>query len=261
MNAQEVRALCRAGRLEGPTAGLAPGHVQANLVCLPAAHAEDFLTFCKRNPGPCPLLEVLEPGGVEPLRAAPGADLRTDLPRYRVYAEGRLVAEPRDLRSHWRPDLVSFLLGCSFTFDRALREAGLPVRHEEEGRNVPMYVTSLPCQAAGPFQGPLVVSMRPMSPEQARRAADITARFPLAHGAPVHVGDPGRIGIRDLGKPDHGEAVSVHPGEVPVFWACGVTPQSVAVASRIPFLITHCPGHMLVTDWMDTDLQADSALG
>jgi uncharacterized protein YcsI (UPF0317 family) len=246
-----ARTAIRLGEWTGPTAGLAPGYTQANLVMLPEADAFDFLRFCVRNPKPCPVLEVTDPGSPEPAATAPGADLRTDLPRYRVYRHGEPDGEPTDVRDAWRDDLVAFLIGCSFTFERALLAEGLPVRHIEQGVNVPMYRTSHDCHPAGRFAGPLVVSMRPMSPEQAIRATQITSRYPTVHGAPVHVGDPEALGIADLGTPDYGEPVAVRPGEIPVFWACGVTPQAVAAASRPELMITHAPGHMFVTDVPD----------
>jgi uncharacterized protein YcsI (UPF0317 family) len=248
MDAAIARAAARSGEWRGPTAGLAPGRAQANLVVLPERDAFDFLRFCVRNPRACPVLEVTDPGSPEPRETAPGADLRTDVPRYRVYRDGELVAEPDDVAAEWRDDLVAFLLGCSFTFERALLAEGLPVRHVEQGVNVPMYRTSVECRPAGRFSGPLVVSMRPMTPEQAIRATQITTRYPTMHGAPLHVGEPGQLGIADLGAPDYGDPVEVHPGEVPVFWACGVTPQAVAAASRPELMITHAPGHMFVTD-------------
>ena len=250
----DVRRLARLGELTGPTPGLALGHVQANLVVVPRDLAFDFLLFCQRNPKPCPLLDVTEPGSAEPRLVAPGADLRDDLPRYRVYRHGELVDEPTSLRAWWRDDLVGFLLGCSFTFESALLQAGVPVRHVEAGCNVPMYRTDRPCRPAGAFRGPLVVSMRPLTPVQAVRAVQVCSRFPRAHGAPVHFGDPAALGIRDLARPDFGDPVEVRPGEVPVFWACGVTPQAVAMEVRPPLLITHKPGHMFVTDLRDSDL-------
>jgi uncharacterized protein YcsI (UPF0317 family) len=201
-----------------------------------------------RNPKPCPVLEVTDPGDPEPRATAPGADLRTDVPRYRVYERGELTAEPTDVGDRWRDDLVGFLIGCSFTFERALLADGLPVRHIEQGVNVPMYRTTTPTEAAGAFSGPLVVSMRPMTPAQAIRATQITSRYPGTHGAPVHVGAPEALGIADLAAPDYGDPVDIRPGEIPVFWACGVTPQAVAVASRPELMITHAPGHMFVTD-------------
>ena len=244
----EVRAAIRRGEWDGPTAGLAPAFTQANLVVLPEADAFDFLRFCVRNPKPCPLLGVSEAGD----RALPslGADLdiRTDIPRYRVWRDGELAEERTDVRGLWREDLVAFLIGCSFTFERALLDAGLPVRHVEQGVNVPMYRTARACRSAGRFSGPLVVSMRPMTPAQAEHAAEITARYPDVHGAPVHAGDPAELGIEDLGAPDYGDPVEVRDGEIPVFWACGVTPQAAAVASRPELMITHAPGHMFVSD-------------
>jgi uncharacterized protein YcsI (UPF0317 family) len=243
-----VREAIRRGEWTRPTAGLASEFVQANLVVLPEADALDFLRFCVHNPLPCPVLEVTEPGSPEPVHTAPGADLRTDLPRYRVYRGGRLAAECADVVDEWREDLVAFLLGCSFTFERALLAEGLPVRHLEQRVNVPMYRTSIACRPAGRFSGPLVVSMRPMRPDQAIRATQVTARFVRAHGAPVHVGDPEAIGIAALDRPDYGDAVEVREGEVPVFWACGVTPQAAAAMSRPALMITHAPGHMFVTD-------------
>ena len=243
-----LRAAIRRGAWNGPTAGLAPGHAQANLVVLPKADALDFLRFCVHNPQPCPVLEVTDPGATEPVHTAPGADLRTDVPRYCVYREGDLVEEPEGVADHWRDDLVSFLLGCSFTFERAMLAEGLPLRHLEQRVNVPMYRTSIACRPAGRFSGPLVVSMRPMRPDQAIRATQLTARFVRAHGAPVHVGDPGAIGIERIDRPDYGDAVDIHDDELPVFWACGVTPQAVATTSRPELMITHAPGHMFVTD-------------
>jgi uncharacterized protein YcsI (UPF0317 family) len=253
----EVRRLARGGELTGPTPGLALGHVQANLVVVPRDLAFDFLLFCQRNPKPCPLLDVTEPGSAEPRLVAPSADLRRDLPRYRVYRHGELAEEPTDLGAWWRDDLVAFLIGCSFTFEGALLQAGLPLRHVEAGCNVPMYRTNVPCRPAGAFRGPMVVSMRPMTPAQAVRAVQVCSRFPRAHGAPVHLGDPAALGIRDLARPDFGNPVEVRPGEVPVFWACGVTPQAVAMEVRPPLLITHKPGHMFVTDLRDTDLEGE----
>jgi len=253
----EVRRLARGGKLTGPTAGLALGFVQANLVVVPKDLAFDFLLFCQRNPKPCPLLDVTEPGNPEPRLVAPGADLRTDLPRYRVFQNGELVDEPTDLNPHWRDDLVGFLIGCSFTFERALLEAGLPVRHIETGVNVPMYRTNIPCRPAGVFHGPMVVSMRPMTPHQALQATRVCSRFSQAHGAPVHFGNPGAIGVSDMGRPDFGDPVPIHAGEVPVFWACGVTPQAVAMEVKPPLLMTHKPGHMFITDWRDVYLEGE----
>lgn len=247
LSAADARRAIREGAWRGPTPGLAPAHAQANLVVLPREHAFDFLLYCQRNPKPCPLLEVLDPGAVEPA-CAPGADLRTDLPRYRVWRDGRLAAEPTDIRDLWRDDLVSFLIGCSFSFEAPLLAAGLEVRHLSEGCNVPMYRTTRPTRPAGPFRGPLVVSMRPFSPADAVRAVEVTARLPQVHGAPVHIGEPAALGIADLSRPDYGDPVTLRPGELPVFWACGVTPQAALLEARLPFAITHAPGHMFVTD-------------
>lgn len=251
----QFRDLVRRGEHAGPTAGLALGFVQANLVVLPRDLAFDFLLFCQRNPKPCPLLDVTEPGSSVPNLCAPDADLRTDVPCYRVFRNGELVDEPADVATLWTADSVAFVIGCSFTFESALLEAGLPVRHIEAACNVPMYRTNTPCRPAGVFAGPMVVSMRPMTPAQAIRAVQVCGRFPRAHGTPVHIGDPSAIGIRDLARPDFGDAVEVRAGEVPVFWACGVTPQAVMMQVRPPWCITHKPGHMFVTDWRDTDLE------
>jgi uncharacterized protein YcsI (UPF0317 family) len=253
----EIRRRARSGELDGPTAGLALGYVQANLVVVPRELAFDFLLFCQRNPKPCPLLDVTEPGDAEPKAVAPGADLRTDLPRYRVYRNGELVEEPQHLLAWWRGDLVAFLIGCSFTFESALLQAGIPVRHIEQGCNVPMYRTNIPCKPAGLFRGPLVVSMRPLMPAQAVTATRICSRFSRAHGTPIHFGDPAAIGIRDLDKPDYGDPVELRPGETPVFWACGVTPQAVVMEAKPELCLTHKPGHMFVSDLRDTQLEGE----
>jgi uncharacterized protein YcsI (UPF0317 family) len=253
----DVRAACRRGELRTPTPGLALGYVQANLVVLPKDWAFDFLLFCQRNPKPCPLLDVSEPGDPEPKLVAPGSDLRTDLPAYRVWKNGELVEESNDVAKHWRDDLVSFVIGCSFTFENALLASGVPVRHIEQGVNVPMYRTNVACRSAGRFSGPLVVSMRPLTPEQAVKATRICSRFPRAHGAPVHLGDPTAIGIRNIANPDFGDAVEIREGELPVFWACGVTPQAALMQAKPPFAITHKPGHMFLTDMRDVDLDGE----
>ncbi len=249
----ELRQAIRSARWRGPTAGLCPGYTQVNLVILPQSLAFDFLLFCQRNPKPCPVLEVIEPGCTEPRRMAPGADVRTDCPAYRVF-RGDRVTPADDVRDLWRPDLVTFLLGCSFTFEAALLEAGVPVRHLELGCNVPMFVTSVSCEPAGVFRGNLVVTMRPIPSDLVPKAVTVTARFPGVHGTPVHVGNPDRLGIRDLGAPDFGDPVEIRPGEVPVFWACGVTPQVALRNARPELAITHAPGKMLVTDVLDRSL-------
>jgi len=248
------RLRIRAGDFRGTTAGLAPGNVQANLVILPMALAHDFLRFAQANPKPCPVLAVSEPG--DPRLPGLGADLdiRSDLPRYRVWRRGELVEEPFDLFDVWGDDLVSFALGCSFSFEEALVEDGIELRHITCGSNVPMYRTNIPCAPAGPFAGPLVVSMRPLKPNDAIRAIQITSRFPSVHGAPIHIGLPETIGIKDLAKPDYGDAVPVESDELPVFWACGVTPQAVIAEVRPDFSITHAPGCMLITDLRNTQL-------
>lgn len=250
----DVRSACLAGTWTKPTSGLADGFAQANLVVLPQKLAFDFLLFCQRNPKPCPLLDVTEPGDPVPQHVAPTADLRTDLPSYRVWRNGDLVDEPTDISGYWQEDFVSFVIGCSFTFEAALQRARLPVRHIDLGVNVPMFRTNIACRPAGVFHGPLVVSMRPMSPSEAVRAVQITSRYPSVHGAPIHIGDPSAIGIADITKPDFGDAVPIRAGEVPVFWACGVTPQAAIMAARPPLVITHSPGCMFVTDLRDEEL-------
>ena len=251
----EVRALIRRGEITGPTAGMCAGYAQANLVVLPRALAYDFLLFAQRNPQPCPILEVSDTGARTLRDIAPGADIATDIPRYRVYEHGVLTGEYTDVSALWRDDLVSFLIGCSFSFEGELLEAGISVRHIEEGRNVPMYLTNIPCKPAGAFSGNMVVSMRPLSPAQAVHAALITGDMPRVHGAPIHIGDPAAIGISDIGKPDFGDAVTIRPGELPVFWPCGVTPQAAVMQSRPDFVITHAPGHMLITDVKNVELK------
>ncbi len=250
----DVRELIRNGSLVRPTSGLAPGYVQANLAILPRELAFDFLLFCQRNPKPCPLLEVVEAGDVEPAQFAPGSDLRTDVPLYRIYEYGEMTAEVADISEFWRDDLVSFLLGCSFSFETALTRAGIPLRHIERETNVSMFITNIPAASAGVFTGPTVVSMRPIRQEQVVRAVQVTSRFPAVHGAPLHVGDPAAIGIDDIMRPDFGDPTEIRDGEIPVFWACGVTPQAAAMASRPSMMITHSPGYMFITDKKDEDL-------
>ena len=256
MSPQLVRSRCRSGEFTGPTSGLAPGRAQANLVVLRERDAADFAIFTERNPKPCPVIEVTDPGATEPVGSAPGADLSTDLPRYRVFVDGVLESEPLEVASWWRDDLVSFLIGCSFTVEGALIEAGLSLRHVEEAKNVPMYITNRLCAPAGDFSGELVVTMRPIPEDRVADAVETTARFPGAHGAPIHVGDHEELGIEALSRPDFGESVSIREGEVPVFWACGVTPQMAILHAKPELAITHAPGHMFVTDLADAALSS-----
>ena len=251
---REVRAMVRSGEWRGVTAMVSPGYVQANLAILPRDLAFDFLVFCQRNPKPCPLLEVIEAGQTEPRLVAPGADIRTDVPGYKIFVDGEPVDEVEELGNYWRDDLVSFLLGCSFTFETALINAGIPLKHVDENKNVAMYITNMETTPAGMFGGPMVVSMRPIHRTQVVRAIQVTSRFPTGHGAPVHVGDPHAIGIKDVTAPDFGDIVDIREDEVPVFWACGVTPQAVAVKSKPSLLISHIPGRMFVTDIRDEDI-------
>ncbi|MDC7235437.1 MAG: putative hydro-lyase [Spirochaetales bacterium] len=253
---KELRDAIRNGRFTGPTAGQAKGYVQANLAVLPKDWAYDFLLFAQRNPKPCPLLEVGETGSPFTPILAEGADIRTDIPRYFVYEKGVKTAEKTDISGLWSEDYVYFLLGCSFSFEQALLAEGLEIRHITENRNVPMYVTNIMCRDAGRFTAtPMVVSMRPFSPDHAEKAAEITRYYPAVHGSPVHMGDPAAIGIKDISTPDFGDSVTLKEGEVPVFWACGVTPQMAAAVARPPVMITHAPGHMFVGDLHDSDFR------
>jgi uncharacterized protein YcsI (UPF0317 family) len=251
-----TRLAIRRGVHIGTTAGLAPGFTQANLAILPRAFAADFLSFCELNPKPCPLIGVGTPGDFSLPALGDDIDLRTDLPRYRVWCDGALVDEPTEISRWWRDDLVSFAIGCSFSFEQALIEAGLEIRHITRGCNVPMYRTSLATSPSGRFHGPLVVSMRPFAPAHAIRAIEITGRFPKVHGAPIHIGKPDLIGITDIAAPDYGDAVPVGDDELPVFWACGVTPQAAIANARPDLCITHYPGAMLVTDRRNVDFTA-----
>lgn len=252
----ELRQLIRSGDIATFTSTMAPGHVQANLVILPMDMAFDFLLFCQRNPKPCPLLEVVEAGSPEPRSYAPGADLRHDVPSYRVYRHGKLEEEVPSIEKYWQDDMVSFLLGCSFSFDNALVKSGIPLRHIDLGINVSMFITNISTQSAGAFSGPMVVSMRPIPVDKIVKAVQITSRFPAVHGSPIHIGDPATIGIKDITRCDMGNNVEVLEGEVPVFWACGVTPQAVALNSKPPLMITHSPGYMFITDARDEDIAA-----
>lgn len=249
----QARGRFRAG-LRTPTSGWVPEAAQANVLALPRGMAFDMLLFAQRNPKACPVLGVLEAGQLDSELLA-GGDIRTDVPAYRVYRDGALVAEPDDVVEHWREDLVTFLLGCSFTFETPLRRAGIPLRHQKLGVNVPMFRTTRRCAPAGTLSGPLVVSMRPIPADQVADAVRVSSRFPGVHGAPVHVGDPAALGIGDLAAPDFGDAVDVPDGWLPVFWACGVTPQAAVMESRPELAISHAPGHMLITDLPEAELQ------
>ena len=249
-----ARLACRRGALRGTTAGIAPGYVQGNLAILPKDLAADFLRFCQANPKPCPLIGVSDPGNPKIPSLGLDLDIRTDFAGYRVWNNGELVEEIFDINAHWRDDLVAFVIGCSYSFEEALIEDGIQLRHVERSLRVPMYRTNIACTPTGPFAGPMVVSMRPLKPAHAIRAIQITSRFPAVHGAPVHVGLPELIGIKNLATPDYGDAVEIRADELPVFWACGVTPQSIIANVRPPFAITHAPGAMLVTDLKNRQL-------
>ena len=250
----EIRKLIREKQITGPTAGHALGYAQANLAILKKEHAFDFLLFAQRNPKACPILDVIEPGEVAPKGIAKGADIRTDIPKYRVYKQGVFVEEVTDLHDYWSDDFVCFLIGCSFSFENALLNNEIDVRHISEGCNVPMYKTNIATTPAGLFEGPTVVSMRPIPEADVVRAVQVTSRFPSVHGAPLHIGNPETICIQDLSNPDFGDAVTIKEGEVPVFWACGVTPQAIAMHVKPDLMITHAPGHMFVTDIRDEHL-------
>ncbi len=253
LSGREGRLACRDGTIAGSTAGVADGYVQGNLAVFPESLAEDFRLFAARNPKACPVIGQSRPGSRKIPELGLDLDLATDVPGYRVWRDGAVVAERAEVADLWRDDLVAFVIGCSFSFEAALAEGGVPLRHVEMGVRVPMYRTSIPCVPAGPFSGPMVVSMRPLTPAQAIRAVEITARYPAVHGAPVHLARPDLIGIRDLQAPDYGDPVRIEPDEIPVFWACGVTPQSVIAAARPAFAITHAPGCMLITDRLNAD--------
>jgi uncharacterized protein YcsI (UPF0317 family) len=250
----ELRAMIRNNELIKPTAGMANGYAQANLAILKKEHAFDFLLFCQRNPKSCPLLDVTEIGSPIPKFAAQSGDIRTDIPKYRIYKYGELMEEVTDISDYWEDDMVGFLIGCSFTFEHALLNNDIPIRHIEEDCNVPMYKTNISCIEAGIFHGKMVASMRPIPQQDVVRAAQVTSRFPAVHGGPIHIGDPGAIGVSNIQQPDFGDAVTIREGEVPVFWACGVTPQSIAMETKPAIMITHAPGHMFITDIRDEKL-------
>lgn len=249
----EVRKLIREGTIDFPTAGMCRGYAQANLVILPPEYAADFKEFAARNPFPCPILEIIE-GTPDTHAMGEGGNIVTDIPRYRIYRDGVFTEEVTDASAYWQAGYVGFLIGCSFSFEEALMAAGIEVRHIAQGRNVPMYKVNIQTTPAGPFQGPMVCSMRPMTPEHAKIAHDITVKMPNVHGAPVHMGDAGEIGVADVMKPDYGDAVDIYPGEIPVFWPCGVTPQAAIENAKPPIVITHAPGHMFITDIVNREL-------
>ncbi|WP_319370480.1 putative hydro-lyase [uncultured Ilyobacter sp.] len=245
---RKVRQMIRENKIKKNTAGMCHGYVQGNLVILPKIYTYDFLLFAQRNPKQCPILEVSDMGSREFGRMAPGSDIAADIPKYRVYKNGELHGEFGDIKSFWKDDYVSFLIGCSFTFESAMVDEGIEVRHISEGKNVPMYITNIQCEKAGIFEGPTVVSMRPLPYSDVVRAVQITSRYPGVHGAPIHIGNPSEIGIKDINNPDFGDSVEVKEGEIPVFWACGVTPQAVAMKVKPEIMITHAPGYMFITD-------------
>lgn len=255
MSPKAVRELIRKGDITGNTAGMCAGYAQANLCVLPKELAYDFLLFAQRNPRPCPILEVSDAGSRFLKSIAPGADIANDIPKYRIYENGVLTGEYTSVEKFWRDDFVSFLIGCSFSFESELITANVPIRHIEEGRNVPMYLTNIECEPAGVFHGKMVVSMRPLPPDKVVTAVAATAAMPKVHGAPIHIGDPSVIGIKDISSPDFGDAVTINPSEVPVFWPCGVTPQSAVMSAKPPIAITHSPGHMLITDIKNVELK------
>lgn len=249
----EVRALIRRGEVRSPTAGMARGYAQANLMILPGKWAEEFEEYARKNPGPCPLLEVLR-GLPETHLMARDGDITRDIPGYYVYRNGVRQERLDRVDALWQEDFTGFLIGCSFSFEEALMQAGIEIRHIAQGRNVPMYRTALQTEPAGSFSGPMVCSMRPMTPENAERAREITARFPYVHGAPVQIGHPEEIGVLDLEHPDYGDPVTIQPGEIPVFWPCGVTPQAAVEQARPPIAISHAPGYMFITDVLNSQL-------
>ncbi|EPX76635.1 putative hydro-lyase [Salipiger mucosus] len=253
--ARATREAIRAGRWTGTTHGLARGHVQANLAIVPEAYALDFMRFCHRNPKPCPVLDVTDTGSPEFAQIAPGSDVRSDLSRYVIYRDGQRAEEVPDLREHWRDDLVAFAMGCSLSFDQVLLENGLDVAHlRRPGGRIAVYTSGIECAPAGPFAGPMVVSLRPIPKDQLDRVIDVTRRYPATHGAPVHVGDPAEIGIHDVNAVDWGAPPEIGDDDVPVFWGCGVTPQAIAMAAGIPLMMTHATGHMLLTDLTMKDI-------
>ena len=255
INPKELRHLIREGKFTEPTSGYCPGYAQANLIILPKEEAYDFLLFAQRNPKACPLLEVTDVGSRMTKFTATDCDIATDFPKYRIYRDGVMTEEVTDISEYWQDDFVSFVIGCSFSFESEMIDAGIEIRHNTEGRNVPMYMTGIDCVPAGRFSGKMVVSMRPIKPEQIVKTVTVTAQLPKVHGSPIHIGDPAQIGIKDINNPEFGDAVTINPGEVPVFWPCGVTPQSIVMNVKPKLAITHAPGHMLVLDVKNVDLK------
>lgn len=251
----EVRKLVREEKITGPTTGMCEGYVQANLVILPKKFASDFKVFALNNPKPCPVLEITEEGSPYTKVISKDANITTDIPKYRIYKNGQLVEESLNIKDYWQDDFISFLLGCSFTFESALINAGIEIRHITLGRNVPMYKTSIMCKESGVFKSPMVVSMRPISKEKVEQVVKITERYPNVHGAPIHIGNPNEIGIKDIHNPDYGDSVEIKKGEIPVFWACGVTPQAAAEQAKPDIMITHAPGHMFIADIKNEELK------
>ncbi|MDF2948470.1 MAG: hypothetical protein K0R07_484 [Sedimentibacter sp.] len=252
---KEARKLIRNEIITTPTAGMCGGYAQANLVILPQKYADDFKLFAEYNPKPCPILEITEPGSFITHRTADNANIITDIPKYFIYKDGVKTDECYNAEKYWRDDLVCFLIGCSFSFEEAMIREGIEVRHIAMGCNVPMYKTNIECKSAGIFNGPFVVSMRPMKSEDIKKAYDITEQFPHVHGAPIHFGNPADIGIEDINKPDYGDKVEIRDGEVPVFWACGVTPQAAIENAKPEIVITHAPGHMFITDILNSEIE------
>ena len=253
MKPGELRQLIRDKRITCHTSGMAAGYAQANLVILPNEYADDFMEYTRLNPAPCPVLEVLRHTPYTRIMAD-GANILTDIPEYRVYRYGKLCDVCSDVSGIWQEDMTGFLIGCSFSFEEALIKSGIEMRHIAMNRNVPMYKTNIMTLPYGVFSGPTVCSMRPMTMQQAMLAARITAAMPNVHGAPIHIGSPDKLGIADIMKPDYGDPVDIRSGEVCVFWPCGVTPQAAIENAKPPLVITHSPGHMFITDILNSEL-------
>ena len=256
LNPAKARDLIRSNNWKSSTAGISLGFAQANFICLPKKFSFEFITFCQRNSIACPILEIIEPGQTSPSLVAKKSDLRTDLPKYLIYKRGELIDEVTDIMSFWNDDLVSILLGCSFTVDNSLLKAGIPIRHIEQGSSDSMYITNIECHRSGSFYGKLIVSMRPIPKSLVKKAVNISSQYILAHGEPIQIGSPKAIGIKDISKPDYGDPVPVNDGEIPVFWACGVTSQLAVLKANVEFFICHKPGHMFITDLTDNQLKS-----